>query len=195
MQLRRRRGQVSSHVACPGRETCPSATRAARCVNVPGASPAPETAPLLPIPPSKLVAIPYLVSARDGHDDSPSWLCFVESQPLVCGILSRRPNLPEREQRRRLLLNRSLDVVEGERYLSNAQRGTGACSASPALRPRLAPAATYQVRGTAGSLGERVCLAEMGAAAGVSLFGKEGGARRKLRSWCPVSDFLRQPEI
>ena len=125
MQLRRRRGQVSSHVACPGRETCPSATRAARCVNVPGASPAPETAPLLPIPPSKLVAIPYLVSARDGHDDSPSWLCFVESQPLVCGILSRRPNLPEREQRRRLLLNRSLDVVEGERYLSNAQRASG----------------------------------------------------------------------
>src|SRR5439155_23636392 len=96
MQLRRRRGQVSSHVACPGRETCPSATRAARCVNVPGASPAPETAPLLPIPPSKLVAIPYLVSARDGHDDSPSWLCFVESQPLVGGMLSRRPNLPER---------------------------------------------------------------------------------------------------
>ncbi len=114
-----------------------------------------------PFPRQNSSGPPYLVSARDGHDGSPSWLCFVESQPLVCGILSRRPNLPEREQRRRLLLNRSLDVVEGERYLSNAQRGTGACSASPALRPRLAPAATYQVRGTAGSLRERVCLAEM----------------------------------
>src|SRR5439155_15021023 len=40
--------------------------------------------------------VPYLVSARDAHEGSPSWLCFVESQPLVCGILSRRPNLPER---------------------------------------------------------------------------------------------------
>ena len=114
-----------------------------------------------PLPRQNSSWAPYLVSARDGHDGSPSWLCFVESQPLVCGILSRRPNLPEREQRRRLLLNRSLDVVEGERYLSNAQRGTGACSPSPALRPRLAPAATYQVRGTAGSLRGRVCLAEM----------------------------------
>ena len=67
---------------------------------------------------------------------------------------------PNGEQRRKLLLNRSVDVAEGG-YLSNAQRGTGPCLASPALRPRLAPAATYQVRGTAGSLRGRVCLAEM----------------------------------
>src|SRR5438876_7485071 len=67
---------------------------------------------------------------------------------------------PNGEQRRKLLLNRSVDVAEGG-YPSNAQRGTGPCLASPALRPRLAPAATYQVRGTAGSLRERVCLAEM----------------------------------
>src|SRR5439155_5303151 len=56
----------------------------------------PETDSLLRLPPSKSSWVPYLVSARDAHDGSPSWLCFVESQPLVCGILSRRPNLPER---------------------------------------------------------------------------------------------------
>jgi len=96
MQLRRRRGQVSSHVACPGRETCPSATEAALCRHHPGASPAARDGFFAPPSPVKIVLVPYLVSARDGHDGSPSWLCFVESQPLVCGILSRRPNLPER---------------------------------------------------------------------------------------------------
>src|SRR6266568_4709412 len=113
MQLRQRRGQVSSHVACPGCETCPSATRAVRCDDVPGALPAARDGFFASPCPVKIRPGPYLVSAGDGHDGSPSWLCFVESQPLVCGILSRRPNLPEREQRRRLLLNRSLDVVEG----------------------------------------------------------------------------------
>src|SRR5207247_1407460 len=76
-----------------------------------------------PLPRQNSSWAPYLVSARDGHDGSPSWLCFVESQPLVCGILSRRPNLPEREQGGRRLLNRSVDVVEGEGSSAHAHSG------------------------------------------------------------------------